>query len=245
MKYDPRVHHRRSIRLKGYDYSQSGAYFVTICTNTREMLLVNDTIQDVIQSTWNELPDRFTKLSLDEFIIMPNHVHGILVLNGPDERDHADVRHARPTLAAVVGAFKSISAIAANRLLGRSGTPFWQRNYYEHVIRSDEKLNQIRQYIRDNPAKWADDPNNPENINGRAPTVSRAVLTQASVGAGRARRPYRITVTPATPESPKRPRSRVPSDPASSRSARSARTPGQPSHRPGSAGACSPGSHRA
>jgi putative transposase len=173
MKFDPRIHHRRSIRFQGYDYSQSGAYFVTICTNNRELLLTNDTIH-VVQSTWTELPNRFTNLLLDEFIIMPNHVHGILLLTC--EPDPPDIRRTGPTLATVVGAFKSISAIAVNRVLGRRGMPFWQRNYYEHIIRSEEKLNQIRRYMRDNPAKWAEDPNNPENLaTGRE--LGRAALS--------------------------------------------------------------------
>jgi putative transposase len=185
MRYDPTVHHRRSIRLPGYDYSQSGAYFVAVCTNNRRLFLTNDTVRDVVQSTWNRLPSRFRNLSLDEFIIMPNHVHGILVLAA----EPADVPGKRDTLSAVVGAFKSISAILANRALGRSGVPFWQRNYYEHVIRSEEKLNQIRQYIRDNPAKWAEDPNNPYNIRRPKPTFQRRGLRATGAGAGQTRAP--------------------------------------------------------
>jgi len=185
MKYDPRVHHRRSIRLQRYDYSQSGAYFVTICTQNRTMLLLPQVVREVVQSTWDGLPNRFRHIALDEFIIMPNHVHGIIMFTEPD----IELNAARPGLPAVVGAFKSISAIAANPLLGRSGMPFWQRNYYEHIIRSEEKINQIRQYILDNPAKWAEDPNNPENIAQMRALPGRGVVVPANVGAGQAHAP--------------------------------------------------------
>jgi REP element-mobilizing transposase RayT len=170
IKYDPRIHHRRSIRLQGYDYSQSGAYFVTICTHDRALILITDAVREVVQSTWDDLPNRFAHVSLDEFVIMPNHVHGIVIFTGPDTGTTG-----RPGLGAVVSALKSISANAANRLLARTGQPFWQRNYYEHIIRSERKLNQLRQYIRDNPARWTDDPDNPESRRRCATTVRRAV----------------------------------------------------------------------
>ena len=171
MKYDLRIHHRRSIRLQGYDYSQSGAYFVTICTKDRSPTLLNTAVRNVVQATWDEQPDRFPHITLDESVIMPNHVHVIIILTELD----VVANGRRQDLAAVVGAFKSISAIAANRALGRGGMPFWQRNYYEHIIRGEDKLNQIRQYILDNPAKWADDPNNPENIGEQVHAGDRAL----------------------------------------------------------------------
>ena len=155
MKYRPQGLHRRSIRLQGFDYSQAGAYFITICTHNRALFLQAERVQEVVRSAWHDLPLRFPSVVLDEFVIMPNHVHGIISLRG--------AASSAPTLGRVVRAFKSVSAIAANKALGRSGQPFWQHNYYEHVIRDEEELNAVRRYIRENPLKWSDDPDNPAN----------------------------------------------------------------------------------
>ena len=156
VEYDPQIHHRRSTRLAGYDYSQAGAYFITVCTHNRDLLLQVHHVQEVISSSWHTLPVRFPSVTLDEFVIMPNHVHGIIMLMG--------AASGAPTLGRVVRAFKSVSAVAANNALDRSGQPFWQRNYYEHVIRDEEELNAVRRYIRENPLKWSDDPDNPANL---------------------------------------------------------------------------------
>jgi putative transposase len=149
MRYNPELHHRQSIRWRGYD-------FVTICTHERELTLARPAVADLVTQTWHALPTRFLSIELDEFIIMPNHVHGIIVLRGESAK-----------LGAVIRAFKSISAIAAKKVLGRSEAPFWQRNYYEHVIRTEGELNAIRQYIRDNPLGWNDDPDNPAVVEPR------------------------------------------------------------------------------
>ena len=169
MTFDPDKHHRRSIRFKGYDYSRAGAYFVTICTHGRECLFgevmdgemrLNDAGQ-AAQADWVRLPERFQSIELDEFVIMPNHLHGIIILApAPASKGAAS---SAPTLGQIIRAFKSLAAIEANRILGSSGRPFWQRNYYEHVIRDEDELNIIRQYIRDNPLKWDLDPDNPAN----------------------------------------------------------------------------------
>ena len=159
MKYDPQVHDRRSIRLPGYDYSQPGAYFVTICTHNRDLLLRTEPVQEAVRSTWEAIPQRFRAVTLDEFVVMPNHVHGIIILG-----DATGAASGAPTLGAIIRAFKSISAIQSSRILNRSGLPFWQRNYYEHVIRDEDELNIIRQYICDNPRNWLDDPDNPSNL---------------------------------------------------------------------------------
>lgn len=156
MKYDPQIHHRRSIRLRGYDYAHAGAYFVTVCTYNRDLLLQAQGVQEVVSSTWHALPVHFPAVALDEFVIMPNHLHGIIIMRG--------AASSAPSLGQVVRAFKSASAIEANKVLNRSGQPFWQRNYYEHIIRNDHDLNRIRQYIRDNPLAWDEDPDNPANL---------------------------------------------------------------------------------
>ncbi len=154
MLYDPRVHHRQSIRLPGYDYTIAGHYFITICTDRRELVLDRPALHAAVEGAWHSLAQRFPGIAMDEFIIMPNHVHGILALPPLDSR--------RVGLSNVVRAFKSISAIAANRLLRRSRRPFWQRNYFERIIRSDRELLATREYIRNNPLNWTLDPENPE-----------------------------------------------------------------------------------
>ncbi len=161
MAYDPEVHHRRSIRFQGFDYAQPGTYFVTICTHGRELSLIEHAVQDVVQRAWDSLVKRFPTVGLDEFVIMPNHVHGIIFLNRDAGEGGAS---PAPALGDVLCAFKSISAIAANGILARAGRPFWQRNYYERIIRDDVELNRIRQYIVDNPRMWAEDPNNPDTV---------------------------------------------------------------------------------
>ena len=162
MKYDHLDHRRRSIRLQGFDYAQAGAYFLTICTDRRELVLQDEPVRQRVLSAWHEIPVRFPSVVLDEFVIMPNHVHGIIMLRGAASGSGA--ASSAPTLGRVVRAFKSVSAIAANEALGRSGQPFWQRNYYKHVIRDEEELNAVRRYIRENPLKWSDDPDNPANL---------------------------------------------------------------------------------
>jgi putative transposase len=276
---DPEGHHRRRLRLKGYDYAQDGAYYVTICTQNRLCLFGDmvggkirlNTAGSAVQVVWNELPRRFARLELDAFVVMPNHIHGIAAFVGaglalpgekgaasstPTQGDvvdgvtggaptlghadngaaggvalghtgkgaaggvalghrgkgaasstptrddgddgvtggaptlgHADngaaggvalghtgkgaasstptrddgddgVAGGAPTLGDVVRAFKSLSAIRVNRLLTRSG-PLWQRNYYEHIIRDEDELNRIRDYITNNPMQWELDRENP------------------------------------------------------------------------------------
>ena len=178
MTFDPDEHHRRSIRLKSYDYSRAGAYFVTICTHRRECLFgevmdgemrLNDAGQ-AAQAEWVRLPECFQSIELDEFVIMPNHLHGIILVGAglaPPGGKSAASRGAAssaPTLGHILRAFKSISAIAVNRLLGRSGRSLWQRNYYEHIVRSENELARIREYIANNPAQWALDRENPDCV---------------------------------------------------------------------------------
>ena len=156
MPYDSRIHHRRSIRLPGYDYTTAGYYCITICTDRRELILDSPAISAAVEAAWHSLAERFPGIGLDEFVIMPNHVHGIL---GLPPRAGQQV-----SLGNVVRAFKSISAIAANRLLRRSGRPFWQRNYFERIIRSDRELLATREYIRNNPLNWILDSENPSAV---------------------------------------------------------------------------------
>jgi REP element-mobilizing transposase RayT len=243
MAYDPSKHRRRSIRLKGYDYTGAGAYFITICTDGRTCLFggvvagkmrLND-FGKIVQATWNHLPDHY-QVELDAFVVMPNHVHGVVVIAGtaaapePNAGDPPDPvgagfkpaptspanRNApmsdanapmsdanapaadanapaadanvpmaagpdageppppvgagfkpAPTLVArgakhhglseIVRGFKTFSARRINEHRRTPGTPVWQRNYYEHIIRDEASLQRIRRYIANNPARWAYD----------------------------------------------------------------------------------------
>ena len=181
--YDPDIRHRRPMRLKSFDYAQSGAYFVTVVTRDR-LCLFGDVIEEkmcvnevgaMVQKVWEELPDRFPTIGLDAFVVMPNHVHGIIVIHQPvgvplvgtqgDDEDRATTRIA-PTLGEIVGAYKSITTVRyAEGVKAGLWNPFrkrlWQRNYYEHVIRNESELNRAREYIVGNPVLWERDRENP------------------------------------------------------------------------------------
>ena len=171
------LNNRRSIRLKEYDYSQSGAYFVTICTQDREcifseiadgQIILNDAAK-MVDEKWRELKIRFPHIELDEYVIMPNHLHGIITVGAgsscPDETMEtacSDGRENRaPTLGQIVAYFKYQTTKQINAARNVGIQRLWQRNYYERVIRDEDELNVVRQYIIDNPAKWDTDEENP------------------------------------------------------------------------------------
>ncbi len=166
---------RRSNRLQGYDYSLAGAYFVTVVTYQWEMLFGNVVAQEmrltkygeIVQSCWLSLPSHFPHVNLDEFAIMPNHIHGIIFLREGDVR----ARHASPvrtaagfvpgSLGATVASFKSAATKRINKERGTPGARLWLRNYHDRVIRNQEELENIREYIVANPLRWAEDEENP------------------------------------------------------------------------------------
>ncbi|MDQ2810141.1 MAG: transposase [Chloroflexota bacterium] len=158
----------QSLRLHGYDYTQAGAYFVTSCVYQRKCLfghiqageMVLTAAGQMVQQVWDGLPVRYPSIELDAFIVMPNHVHAILVLAGTDTAANS------PLLGTVIRAFKSLSAVQVNRALGRSGIPLWQRNYYEHIVRHDKELDHIRTYILSNAVQWELDEENPASSMG-------------------------------------------------------------------------------
>ncbi len=183
MKFDPEKHHRHSIRLPDYDYSQSGAYFVTICVQNRECIfgeVANGRVNlspfgEIAQRFWTQIAERYPDVELGEFVVMPNHLHGIVVIK-PDDSDRVLVgaihelplqqqprrkQRRKMLLPKIIGWFKMNSAKQINELRWMPGELVWQRNYFEHVIRSDEKLNKIREYIIANPEQWENDPENP------------------------------------------------------------------------------------
>jgi len=140
-----------SQRLPDYDYSSAGAYFVTICAHRRAPIFVSLKATHAVHACWGEIPSHFP-VELDAFVVMPNHVHGIVAL--------LRAGHARP-LQTIVGTFKSAAARSINRLRGTPGEPVWQRGYFERVVRSERELKILREYVLNNPAAWNADPENP------------------------------------------------------------------------------------
>jgi REP element-mobilizing transposase RayT len=179
------MHHRRSIRLKDYDYTKAGAYFVTICTWNRECLF-GDILDGKIQlNEFGQIVDEFLRrihghfrdVKINEFIIMPNHFHGIMLIESDDvgaihelplrnATEHKQQRR-RMLLPKIIGWLKMNSAKCINQIRNTHGVPVWQKNYYEHIIRNEDELNRIREYIINNPLKWTEDENNPANIKGK------------------------------------------------------------------------------
>jgi REP element-mobilizing transposase RayT len=208
MTYNPDIHHRRSIRLREFDYRNAGAYFVTICAFQRECLFGEvvdgemrlNGLGVATEACWRAITNHFPNVQLDEFVIMPNHLHGIMDIttsesvgsnvgakqassaspgfdncgNNVDDcnKGEAGGSFASPlrdgtvsgSLGAVIQNFKSVSTRKINKIRNNPGCPVWQRNYYEHVIRNEADLANIRQYIVNNPLKWDLDENNPVNV---------------------------------------------------------------------------------
>jgi len=182
MKYNPEIHHRRSTRLKEYDHSQAGTYFITICTWQKECLLgkvVNGEIRlnefgGIVDTFWKQVPNHFPNVALDKFIIMPNHMHVIVLLNDVGAIHELPLQSESPyqnrikrrimLLPKIMGRFKMNSSKTINQIRNTPGTPLWQRNYFERVIRDEYELHAIRQYIINNPLQWDMDVNNPVNL---------------------------------------------------------------------------------
>lgn len=180
MTANPTNHKRRSIRLKDYDYTQNGAYFVTICTHQRACLfgeihddgMVLGSWGTLVQEQWLQTGVVRDNVELDAFVIMPNHVHGIILIvdkNDIDSPCRSVMYHAPTTpqrefskpiahsLSTIVGAFKAAVTRHINRLSDAPDHAIWQRNFYEHIIRNAADLNRIREYIQNNPARWETD----------------------------------------------------------------------------------------
>ena len=150
---------RKVIRLRGHDYSQPGAYFVTVCIRDKKPLLGDVTRHGVtltdlgrcVETVWNTIPDHHPDVNLDEYVIMPDHMHGVILLG---EANAGDGERPPPTLGAVVGSFKSAATRSVNQARGTSGVTLWQRGFYEHIVRNQHDLDDIREYIRTNPLRW-------------------------------------------------------------------------------------------
>jgi len=158
------------MRLRGYDYTQAGGYFVTICTHSNLHLFgeVNDgkmllnKLGIAVDTEWKRTGILRKEITLDEYIIMPNHLHGIIVINyalNPKNDSHQVGAHGRAplhrtfgSLGSIIAGFKSSATKHINQIQGTPGLPVWQRGYYDRVIRDDKEFDRIRDYIRNNPA---------------------------------------------------------------------------------------------
>jgi REP element-mobilizing transposase RayT len=231
MPYDSFKHHRRSIRLRGYDYAQAGAYFFTICEVNRECIFGDivggemrpNQFGEIVLKWWNELPNYYPPVQLDEFAVMPNHLHGIIVIanvgagsprlnndsSRPDNdsprpnndssrlnigasRDEGQPDKGRGdpaptekrTLGQLVGYFKFQITKEINQIRDGGYANLFQRDYYEHIIRNEREWNVIAEYIRNNPANWPADLDNPGNFTKRPPPKTSDEYWNDAVGAG-------------------------------------------------------------
>jgi REP element-mobilizing transposase RayT len=162
---------RKRNRLKNYNYSQEGYYFVTICTKDKEEWfgkvedgkMVLNTYGEVAKSCWFDLPKHYLNCSLDSIVIVPNHVHGIIVVHG--ERIVGNGFKPFPThdLSEIIRGFKTFSSRRINEEMKGNDKFQWQKSFYDHVIRNDRSLDNLRQYIINNPVKWELDIENRRN----------------------------------------------------------------------------------
>lgn len=171
MVFDPTCHNRRSIRLPGHQYSDNGAYYITIRTFGRSHSLgriegtsISRSAEGIIaDERWRAIPGHHPGVSIDAWVVMPDHVHGILIIDReepaspiePDAvSDDSPRGPAAGSVGAIVGSFKAGVTRRINLLRSTPDATFWQRNYYEHVVRSEADLERIRRYIAENPARW-------------------------------------------------------------------------------------------
>ncbi|MCK4800223.1 transposase [Candidatus Parcubacteria bacterium] len=177
--YNPRIHHRQSMRLENYDYSQDGYYFTTICAKNKiecfgEIIdgkMVLNECGEIVKKCWYDLPNHYHNCRLDEFIIMPNHNHGIIIIDNSVVGTGLKPVRTKPiptgakqySLSEIIRGFKTFSSRKINEqnvnLIFR-----WQSRFYDHIIRNEKSLDKIREYIVNNPLKWELDRNNPENL---------------------------------------------------------------------------------
>jgi REP element-mobilizing transposase RayT len=194
MTYDPEKHHRKSIRLKEYDYSKPNAYFITICTYNKECIfgaIINGEMQlnaygKIVENEWLKTPAIRPYVLLDKYIIMPNHFHGIIIIDGVAMcRDTAPVssrateevaksriphiptfeQFGRPTshsIPTIIRSFKAATTKQIREIQKTHRQTVWQPRFYEHIIRNPHELDQTREYIINNPLKWELDSENPD-----------------------------------------------------------------------------------
>jgi REP element-mobilizing transposase RayT len=174
-----------SSRLRGWDYSSPGYYFITICTKNRECLfgeiengkMMPNKYEEILENCWNDLPNHYPNLKLDQFAVMPNHVHGIIIIENdnttvdypntvvetglkPVSTETPDITDNTHGLFEFIRALKTFSARRINEQRQTPGISVWQSRFHDHIIRDENELNRIRKYIIDNPANWGNDDEN-------------------------------------------------------------------------------------
>ena len=179
MNFNPSQNHRQSLRLQNYNYQQAGLYFVTICSYEKEFLfgeIVNGEVKlnqfgKIVEKEWFNTPFLRPNIELDTCVIMTNHFHGILhihgsCITGADSRAHisAPLHRTSHSLGSIIAGFKSAATKKINELRGTPRMPVWQRNYYENIIRDEESLQKMREYILNNPTQWELDEENPRRL---------------------------------------------------------------------------------
>ncbi|MCK4635541.1 MAG: transposase [Candidatus Moranbacteria bacterium] len=176
-KYNSKIHHRKSIRLQNYDYSQNGYYFITICTKNKEnyfgkiknQKMFLNKFGKIIKEYWLKIEEVHNFVKLDKFVIMPNHIHGIIIIDKNDyynvgicqwqtpteQQNIKNINLPKKSIPSLINHFKGAVKKLANKNNYENFT--WQRNYYEHIIRNEKSLVKIQEYIICNPATWEDD----------------------------------------------------------------------------------------
>lgn len=189
---------KNSLRLESYDYSWFGAYFITICSYKKEeifgeiengLMLLNN-VGKIVQTSWHQIPKNYKNIKLDDFVIMPNHIHGIIRIveaihespkikrpihesseDNPSQNNIKQnsgvirelplrIERRKMLISKIIGRFKMNSSKLINDIHNSKGSHVWQRSYYDHIIRNDNDLNNIKQYIQNNPLNWIKDKNN-------------------------------------------------------------------------------------
>ena len=175
MKGDNNKKQRKTIRIKEYDYSRVGNYFITICTKNHCLFFNNEVVRQIAESKWIQIPNHFLNTVLDDWVIMPNHLHGIIFIGEKEPEKHPtrliNLKENNPqnkyqqvipgSIGVIVRSYKA----AVSRECRSQGEDYfkWHRNYYEHIIRDDKELYRIREYIYNNPLNWVLDRENPES----------------------------------------------------------------------------------
>lgn len=171
-QFDPHKHHRRSIRLKDWDYRSAGYYFVTICTHQRENLFETAVFQEITAHAIERIPNQkhTAHVELDEWIVMPNHIHLILIFleivlsERVGTSDNVFQNAPAGSLGVVVGRYKTAVTTRINQLRQTPGGKVWQRGYYERIIRNEREWRATQQYIQNNPTRWAEDRENLDTL---------------------------------------------------------------------------------
>jgi len=168
MNYNPQKPNRKSTRLKEYDYSIPGWYYITICTKNficwfgkvNSNKVIHSFLGNVVEDFFSKIPEHFKNVEIDEFVVMPNHLHGIAIINDVvGTRDRVSLRRfgniGKDSLSLIINQYKG----SVTRFAHKNGFDdfFWQPRFYEHIIRNDNDLHRIRTYIRNNPLKWSID----------------------------------------------------------------------------------------